>query len=208
MAIPNTLAACCDPTRTALIVYDMQAGVVSQLGDGPAIVSRCVTLLQAARSAGYPIYFTRHMWLPNRLAGIGQFRRAMIWQKTEDPTATRPPFARGSALWQIVPELEPQDDEVVIDKITMSAFEGTYLHIAMRDAHLQAFIIAGIALEVGIAPTVRHGADLNLIPIVVSDACGARTPQNKARVLEEFADTGEVFTVDSPTLLASMAKNK
>ena len=89
----------------------------------------------------------------------------------------------------------------VIDKITMSAFEATFLDIAMRDAKLEAFIIAGIALEVGIGPTVRQALDLNYIPVVVSDACGAKTAQNKERVLTEFADTGEVIVVDSKTLL-------
>jgi nicotinamidase-related amidase len=83
----------------------------------------------------------------------------------------------------------------------MSAFEATFLDIAMRDAKLEAFIIAGIALEVGIGPTVRQALDLNYIPVVVSDACGAKTAQNKDRVLTEFADTGEVIVVDSETLL-------
>jgi len=60
---------------------------------------------------------------------------------------------------------------------------------------------AGIALEVGIGPTVRQALDLNYVPIVVSDACGAKTAQNKDRVLTEFADTGEVIVVDTNILL-------
>src|SRR5450755_1331520 len=117
---------------------------------------------------------------------------------------TRPPFARGSAPWQIIPELTPNEDECAIDKITMSAFEGTLLDIALRDAKLAAFIIAGIALEVGIGPTVRHGADLNYIPIVVPDACGSKTADAKTRVLAELGGTGEVFTVESEALLPLM----
>jgi nicotinamidase-related amidase len=86
--------------------------------------------------------------LPNRLAGVGQLRRAMIWRHTDDPWSVSPPFSPGSPAFQIVPELEPLEDECLIDKITMSAFEGTFLNIAMRDAKLDSFIIAGIALEV------------------------------------------------------------
>jgi nicotinamidase-related amidase len=201
LSIPVKLADLCRPSRTALIVYDMQAGVVSQISEGKAVSERCVALLAGARQTGYPIYFTRHRWLPNRLAGVGQFRRAMIWQRADDPLKTAPPFVPGSAAWQIVPELTPNDDECIIDKITMSAFEGTFLNNAMRDAKLEAFMIAGIALEVGIAPTVRHGADLNYIPIVVTDACGSRTAEDKERVLAEFAGTGEVFAADTETLL-------
>ena len=48
-------------------------------------------------------------------------------------------------------------DEAILDKITMSAFEGTPLSIALRDCGLIAFAIAGVAVEIGIEPTVRHG---------------------------------------------------
>jgi nicotinamidase-related amidase len=189
-----------------LIVYDMQVGIVSQISEGEEVAARCRVLLNRARAGGYRTYFTRHMWLPNRLAGVGQFRRAMIWQGANDPTKTRPPFAPGSALGQIVPELTPSEDECVIDKITMSAFEGTFLNIALRDAKIDAFIIVGIALEVGIGPTVRQGADLNYIPIVVTDACGSKTAEAKGRCLADLAETGEVFAVDSETLLPWLSK--
>jgi nicotinamidase-related amidase len=197
LSIPVRLEELCHPSRTALIVYDMQVGIVSQISEGKAVAERCQILLNRARAGGYRIYFTRHMWLPNCLAGVGQFRRAMIWQRADDPMKTRPSFARGSAPWQIITELTPNEDECVIDKITMSAFEGTFLDIALRDAKLDAFIIAGIALEVGIGPTVRQGADLNYIPIVVADACGSKTAEAKASALAELSDTGEVFTVES-----------
>jgi nicotinamidase-related amidase len=201
LSIPRQLPEICRPSRTALIVYDMQVGVVSQIEEGKAVTEKCVALLAAARKAGYPVYFTRHRWLPNRLAGVGQLRRAMIWHRTDDPWSVSPPFAPGSPAFEIVPELQPVEDECAIDKITMSAFEGTFLHIAMRDASLESFIIVGIALEVGIGPTVRQALDLNLIPVVVSDACGSRTPRHKEQVLTEFADTSEVIVVDTGTLL-------
>lgn len=58
------------------------------------------------------------------------------------------------------------------DKIAMSAFEGTFLNIALRDCGINTFVIVGIATEIGIEPTVRHGADLSYIPVIVTDACG------------------------------------
>lgn len=61
----------------------------------------------------------------------------------------------------------------MFDKITMSAFEGTPLNITLRDCGISAFAIVGIAMEIGIDPTVRHGADLGYIPVVVQDACGS-----------------------------------
>jgi len=142
LSIPNQLVDVCKPARCALIVYDMQVGIVPQISAGREIVVLCRRLLEAARAGGYRIFFTRHFFLPNNIAGVGQLRRAMVWQRTNKPEETKPFFLQGSPPWEIVPELAPREGEVVIDKITMSAFEGTFLNLAMRDAHLDCFIIA------------------------------------------------------------------
>jgi biuret amidohydrolase len=204
LSVPENLEEICTPSRCALIVYDMQAGIVPQISEGAAVLSRCQQLLTAARDAGFRVFFTRHIFLPNRAAGVGQLRRAMVWQRKTDPMETKPFITQNSRSCAIVPELAPQDDEVVIDKITMSAFEGTFLDLALRDAHLHAFIIAGIALEIGIEPTVRQGLDLNYVPIVVTDACGSKTQELKDRSLATLEETGEVLTVDTARLVAVM----
>jgi nicotinamidase-related amidase len=72
-----------------------------------------------------------------------------------------------------VPQLAPRDTEAVFDKIGMSAFEGTPLDTALRDCGIRVFVIVGVALEIGIEPTIRQGADLGYISVVVEDACGA-----------------------------------
>jgi nicotinamidase-related amidase len=204
LSIPEQLGELCTPGRAALIIYDMQAGIVPQIGNGREIVDGCRELLAAARQRGLRVFFTRHLFLPNRIAGVGQLRRAMAWQRKSDPAETKPLFTSGSPSWQIVPELAPQEDECVIDKIAMSAFEGTYLDLAMRDAQLQVFIIAGIALEVGIEPTVRHGMDLNYIPIVVSDLCGSKTEQARRRSLSTLQETGEAIQVNAGEILSCL----
>jgi nicotinamidase-related amidase len=208
LSIPETLEEFCTPSRCALILYDMQAGIVPQISEGLEIQSRCQQLLRAARAAGFRIFHTRHLFLPNQAAGVGQVRRNMIWQRKTDPLETKPFILQGSAPWQIVPELAPQEGDVIIDKITMSAFESTFLNIAMRDAQLQSFIIAGIALEVGIEPTVRHGTDLNYIPIVATDACGSKTREVKERSLATLKDTGEVLAASTDELVRVMGEQQ
>ena len=204
LSIPESLKELCTPERTAVIIYDMQAGIVPQIGNGKEIVAGCERLLAEAREGGFRVFFMRHLFLPNRVAGIGQFRRAMVWQHQSDPGETKPLFTAGSASCAIVPELTPREDEAVLDKITMSAFEGTYLDIAMRDAQLQAFIIAGIALEVGIEPTIRHGLDLNYTPILVSDLCGSKTEEERQRSLATLRGTGEVLIAELDEVIGQM----
>ena len=205
ISIPQALSEICSRERCALVIYDMQAGIVPQLADGQRIVAGCQTLLEAARIAGMRVFFTRHFYLPNRSSGIGQLRRAMIWQRKTGPAETNPMMTQGSPAWEIVLELAPRQDEVVIDKITMSAFESTFLNLALRDAKLESFIIAGIALEVGIEPTVRHGADLNLIPVVASDACGSKTQEAYERSLATMKETGEIILSFTAEIIQSLS---
>lgn len=207
LSIPESLKEVCDPSRSALIIYDMQVGIVSQVSEGPQIVERCAKLLAAARTRSLRVIFTRHFFLPNQAAGVGQIRRAMIWQRQPDPHKLKPIMAQGSSSFQIVEQLEPREGEVLSDKVTMSAFESTFLNIALRDTGLNTFLIAGIAMEVGIEPTVRHGLDLNFVPVVVTDACGSRSAELKERSLSTLEQTGEVVLATTEEVVAALAAN-
>jgi len=200
LTIPETLEEVCDPARTALIVYDMQVGIVSQLSDGRTVAQRVAEVRSAARSAGVRVVYTRHMSLPNEVAGVTQLRTAMAWQRVERASDVKPAFLRDSPAFQITPELSPYPTEVVLDKITMSAFEGTPLNIMLRDCGLSAFAIVGIALEVGIEPTVRHAMDLGYLPVVVEDACGSRDKAAARGVLDSLKFAGGSLQTDVKTI--------
>jgi nicotinamidase-related amidase len=199
--IPLTLAEVCRPQRTALVVYDMQVGIVSQIADGHKVVERVRGVLEAARSGGYRVFFTRHMSLPNEVAGAIQLRTAMAWQHVDRVSEVKPAFLRDTPGFQITPEIAPLPSEGVIDKITMSAFEGTFLDIAFRDCGIISFVIVGIALEVGIEPTVRHGMDLSYIPVVVTDACGYGNALAAQRTLAALAFAGGSIQCDCGALI-------
>jgi nicotinamidase-related amidase len=78
----------------------------------------------------------------------------------------------------------------------MSAFEGTPLNIALRDCGINAFAVVGVALEIGIEPTVRHAADLGYIPVVVTDACGAGNESAAQRSLASLEFAGDALMTD------------
>jgi nicotinamidase-related amidase len=204
--IPETLEDACDPATMAVIVYDMQAGVLGQLPDGGAeAVDRVSQVLAAARAGGYPVFFTRHMSLPVRLMGMAQLRTAMAWQRVDDPEKAESWFLRDTPGFQIVPDLSPRADEAVFDKLAMSAFAGTPLPMALRDLGISAFAIAGVALEIGIAPTVWHAVDLGLIPVVVADACGGRDHAAMQRALDDFRFGGDTLLTDIATITPLLA---
>jgi biuret amidohydrolase len=200
LEIPRTLEEVCRPDRLALIVYDMQAGIVVQLLDGAEITRRVVDVVQAARAGGFRVFYTRHMSLPKEVAGVSQLSTALDWQRVEHVEQVKPAFLRDSPPFQLVPELAPLPSEAVFDKISMSAFVGTPLDIAMRDCGLNAFAIVGIALEVGIEPFVRHALDLGYIPVVVTDACGSRDKEAAERAFAGFRFAGGSYFTDVATI--------
>lgn len=207
LRIPGTLADVCDPATMAVVIYDMQAGVLQQLPDGAEAVRQVARVLIAARAGGYPVFFTRHMSLPRKLMGVMQLRTAMAWQGKEDPEQVDSWFLRDSPGFQISPDLSPGADEAVFDKIAMSAFEGTPLEMALRDLGVSSFAVCGVALEIGIAPTVWHAADLGLIPVVITDACGGRDQPAMQRVLEAMRFSGDAMLTDIDAITPLLARS-
>jgi biuret amidohydrolase len=195
--IPQTLEEVCDVRRLALIVYDMQIGILRQIKNPEAIVSKVSRVLEAARGAGVRIFFMRHMSLPKELMGAFAYRMAMAWQRTDDPEKVSPWFLRDAPGFEITPELAPRQSEAIFDKLTMSALEGTPLSIALRDCGITAMALVGVAMEIGIEPTARHAADLGIVPVIVEDACGSGHAESAQRSIDSLKFAGDAVFTDS-----------
>jgi nicotinamidase-related amidase len=203
--IPESLEDALDPATLALVVYDMQVGVLAQVADGDRVLANVLRVLEAARERGVRTVFVRHYFMPTALQGVYQLRQAKVWQRVGRAADTSPLIPHGSPGFELAPELAPRGDEAVIDKITMSAFEGTPLGIVLRDCGVRSYLIAGVALEVGIEPTVRHSADLGFIPVVVRDACGAGDAEAAARSLDALAFGGDAMLASTDDVCAALS---
>ena len=202
LSVPQTLEEVCDPRQVALLVYDMQVGILSQIKHPEEITGQVLKVLTAARNARVRVFFSRHLSLPKELMGMFQFRMAMAWQHADSPEQVTPWFLRDAPGFQIAPELEPRPSEGVFDKLAMSAFEGTWLNFALRDCGINAFIVVGVATEIGIEPTARHGADLGYIPVLVTDACGAGNEEAAKRSIENLKFAGDTIFADTEEICA------
>jgi nicotinamidase-related amidase len=205
LEIPETLDDALDPPTLALVVYDMQVGVLAQVAGADRVLANVLRVLDAARGAGVRTVFLRHYFMPTALQGVYQLRQAKIWQRKDRAADTAPLIPHGSPGFELAPELAPRESEPVIDKVTMSAFEGTPLDLVLRDCGVRAFVIAGVALEVGIEPTVRHSADLGYVPIVVRDACGAGDEAAAVRSLEALAFAGDAMIATTDEVCAALS---
>lgn len=194
--IPEALAEAVTPERSALLVYDMQLGVLGQIDDHEAVIERVGAALEAARSAGVRVAYMRHRSMPLAWTGVMQAHAAMRWQRTDDPEAIAPWFLPGSPGFEIAEEVAPREGEPVIDKIAMSAFEGTFLATAMRDCGIGTLAVCGVATEIGIDLTCRHAAGLCFLPVLIEDACAAGHAEAGARAVETLRFLGDAMVTD------------
>jgi biuret amidohydrolase len=113
LSIPQTLDDACDPARLALVVYDMQVGIVNQIENAQQIIDRVLQVLDAARKAGIRVFFTRHMSLPKELMGVSQLRMAMAWQRVKSVDQVKPWFLRDAPGFHLIPEMHPLPSEAI-----------------------------------------------------------------------------------------------
>lgn len=78
---------------------------------------------------------------------------------------------------QLVPELTPGDDDIVVVKTTDSALTGTSLRLTLRNLGIEHVLCAGIFTDQCISSTVRSLADESFAVVVVEDCCAAATEE-------------------------------
>jgi nicotinamidase-related amidase len=193
LGVPSALSDVCRPERLALLVYDMQAGILAQIADRDRVVARVREVLEVTRQTRVRTFFT----LPVELMGTAQLRMWRTWQRVDRLEDVRSPFPPDAPQTQIISELAPTAREAVIDKLTLSAFAGTPLELALRGCDVDAVAVVGVATEIGIEPTVRHAGDLGFIPVVITDACGAGNAQAGSRSLETLEFLGDALLTDT-----------
>jgi nicotinamidase-related amidase len=162
-----------DPSRTALLIIDMQNDTVHPDGAyatfGAAahaasqnVIANVGAVLDAARAAGAPVFHTRIVVHP--IAGLGG-QNAPIFRMLAPDT-----FKLGSWGAAIVDEIIPSEDEVVLDRIRMNAFGGTSMDIMLRNLGVTGLVVVGAWTNMAVEHTVREAADHGYEVTVVSDA--------------------------------------
>jgi len=82
---------------------------------------------------------------------------------------------KGEETGQIVPELAPEADDIVILKTTDSALTGSNLRLMLRNMEISDVVVAGIFTDQCVSSTVRSLADESFGVVVVDDCCAAAT---------------------------------
>lgn len=116
--------------NTALIVIDVQNGVVASAHERDAVVANIAALVEKARAEAVPV----------------------VWVQHEDED-----LVRGSTDWQIVPELAPADTEPLVEKHYGDSFEATPLEDVLSGLGVGRLVVVGAQTDACVRSTL-HGA--------------------------------------------------
>ncbi len=179
-----------DPSRTALIIVDMQryftqpsfpfTEVFEKISPGicsgylgrirEIVIPSIQRLLAHFRERGSPIVFTAigsgakdGNDLPCWLRSFDDVGLSTLGSRLWPPT--------GDASWEIDEALEPRPDEIVLNKLSAGTFATTDLERRLRDRGIESVVVTGVATDVCVSTTAREAADRNFKVVIVSDAC-------------------------------------
>jgi nicotinamidase-related amidase len=129
--------------HSALIVIDVQHGVVANAHDRDGVITRIADLVEQARSQSVPV----------------------IWVQHHDEE-----LVQGSDEWQIVTELQPRSDEPVVHKSYNDSFEETTLESELAERSVGRLVVTGAQTEWCIRSTLHGAITRGYDALLVSDA--------------------------------------
>jgi biuret amidohydrolase len=176
--------------ETALLVIDIQNTYIEPKAD-PHAAARWAPFMKRMREVVIPN--TAALIADCRTRGVETIfaRIACLKDDGRDRSLSqkKPGFnyllmPKDRADGQIVPELAPRGDEIVITKTTDSALTGTNLRLILSNMGIRNVIVAGIFTDQCISSSVRSLADESFNVVVVEDCCAAATAELHRRELE------------------------
>ncbi|MEB3261825.1 MAG: isochorismatase family cysteine hydrolase [Cyanobacteriota bacterium] len=106
-------------------------------------------------------------------------------------------FAPGSRGAEVIPELMPLADEVLLPKSSSSPFSSTTLDYLLRNLGIRTLVVLGLLTDQCIDHTVKDAADRGYRVVCLVDACQAKTVERLAEALRCFQGYAEQITVDA-----------
>jgi nicotinamidase-related amidase len=187
-----------DPKTTALVLIDLQNGIVAMnVHPQPSaqVVERAQCLAQAFRSVHAPVVIVTVGTLPD-----GGDALAPTLDTPPPPAAAKPDN------WAtIVAELGAQPSDIKIVKRQWGAFYGTELDLQLRRRGIRTIVLAGISTNVGVESTARDAFERGYDQIFVADAMASPSIEAHENTLKvTFPRIGRTRTTDE--VLAALKK--
>ena len=160
-----------DKIKTAIVVIDLQKGITSretQPYSAKEVIENTAKLLKAFRKNNMPVFLVRVSSSPD-----SKDRLNLITDISWPAGAGQMP-----ADWsEIVPELSPESDAIVITKKQWGAFYGTDLDLQLRRRKIDTIVLCGISTNIGVESTARFAYEYGYNQIFAEDAMSSMSKE-------------------------------
>ena len=185
------------PSRTAVIAVHMQHDIVAADGAFGGffaaqaaerdVIGQVGLLLEAARRSGATAVYTRVAWQPG-------YPDLVANSPLLGMVAQSQCLVEGSAKAEIVPQLTPQDGDVVVTHQRVGGFSASQLDGILRARGVDTVLFAGVATNASVEGTARQASDLGYRTIIVADACSAADQGSHDASIASLGLLGEITT--------------
>ena len=215
---PEALEVALD--RSAIIVVDMQNAFASRGGlldlagidiSGAAEVVRTVDgVLGAARTSGVQVVYLQTGYKPDLSNGGSEAspnprKETALCLMRARPELKGKLLVEGTWDFDIVPELAPQPNDIVVLKTRYSGFAGTTLDSVLRVREIRYLFFVGIATNVCVESTLRDAYFHEYWPVLVTDAAMQAGPRTAHEATIFNVESFFGWTLDSKSLIDSLA---
>lgn len=206
---------------TALMVIDMQRdflateGYFGSMGYSTEVVQVIIEpltrVIAGLREKGVQIIYTREGHRPD-LADLTQMKRQRSANMGAAIGSSGPLgrfLVRGQCGWDLIPEMDPQNTDILLDKPGNGAFYGTDLDQILTARGINRLIMSGVTTDVCVHSTLREANDRGYECLLLKDCCAAGDPELHKAAVEMTLNEGGIFgaVATSQDLLAALAGN-
>ncbi|MEN2435842.1 cysteine hydrolase [Weeksellaceae bacterium A-14] len=182
-------------TNTALLVMDMQMGILGNFPDDKMkVVHKAAEAIVIARKKNIPVLFVR-LGFQKGLPEIGPDNK-MFWQlKNSVDDSILPRFM------ELHPTLGVQEDDIIINKKRVNAFSGNELEMILQAKNIKHLVLSGVATSGIVLSTFCAAFDKDYQITVLSDACADRNEETHRVLMNNvFAERANVYSVEEWSL--------
>ncbi len=187
------------PPHTALLVMDVQRGVVERFADDRTYLDLLRQAVEAARAQGLPVVFVRVAFRPGH-PEVSPSNRTFAALASRAGTS----FGVEDPATEVHPALEPRTGDPVVVKKRVSAFTGSDLEVLLRSLGITHLVLTGIATSGVVLSTLRDAADRDYELTVLRDGClDADDEVHRVLIEKVFPRQAEVLSVGEWTARAA-----
>jgi len=207
-----------DPERTTVMIIDVQNATASDGGlwslagadvsNHQKIFGPINRLTAALRAKGRKVVYIVHLYSPD-FRELGD-PDSVLWVRSgayiawrEHPEWREKSLIRGAWGGEIVDEIRPEEDDIVVEKSRYSGFWGTNLDAVLRTLNTRYLVIGGIMANICVEATLRDAFYYGYFPIYVSDAVAAMSPAVEEATINNVTG-GYGWVTDSESVVTAI----